>query len=162
MQCWPRDWSKREKGGSVSAPFSFCTYNIPLTLLIVSLLNFVQNVKIVHEILKMKSQFYSTSEARKILSDLVNQVKYQGKSFSIGRRGNAEAVLSPVVIEQGEAKQALDFHEHIRNVRADKNMKDDLLSASFKKEFKKLAKEKRSYYFKYDGLCCDNATYIKM
>jgi len=90
---------------------------------------------------KIKSQFYSTSEARKILSDLVNQVKYQGKSFSIGRRGNAEAVLSPVAIGQGEAKQALDFHEHIRNVRAEKNMNDDLLSAPFKKEFKKLAKK---------------------
>ena len=43
----------------------------------------------------MKSQFYSTSEARKHLSSLVNQVKYQNKSFSIGRHGHSEAYLVP-------------------------------------------------------------------
>lgn len=43
----------------------------------------------------MKSQFYSTSEARKHLSSLVNQVKYQQKRFSIGRHGHPEANLVP-------------------------------------------------------------------
>ncbi|MDH5596479.1 MAG: nucleotidyltransferase domain-containing protein [Candidatus Peregrinibacteria bacterium] len=44
----------------------------------------------------MSSDFFSTSEARKHLSELVNQVKYQGKTFSIGRHGQAEAILMPV------------------------------------------------------------------
>lgn len=123
---------------------------------------FVQNVKIVQKkVLKsiMSDEFYSTSEARKVLSDLVNQVKYSGKTFEIGRYGKVEAKLVPiesVVDESGmvmNEKQSScegremkpdekpDFHEHIQNQRAMRNKSVKYDSRALKYEYAKLAKK---------------------
>lgn len=48
-----------------------------------------------------KMQFFSTSEARKHLGSLINQVRYQNKRFSIGRHGQSEAFLIPSGSELG-------------------------------------------------------------
>ena len=43
---------------------------------------------------------YSTTEARAILGDIVNQVKYQKKIIAIGRNKKAEAYIIPIPEEQ--------------------------------------------------------------
>lgn len=87
----------------------------------------------------MEQTFISTSEARKTLSDLINQVKYQGKSFSIGRHGKAEAVLMPP--KTAGTVKAPDIHEAVQKTRAEKNKTEDLSSPVYKRKFETLAKK---------------------
>lgn len=102
---------------------------------------FVQNVKFVQK--NMKKDFYSTSEARKILSDLVNQVKYGNKEIAIGRHGKVEAMLVPVQKTESKPikKEKPDFHEHIRNIRIEKNKTVKYDSKELEYEYAKLAKK---------------------
>lgn len=91
----------------------------------------------------MKKDFYSTSEARKILSDLVNQVKYNGKEITIGRHGKVEAMLVP--FKKAELKEDKnkkpDFEKHIKNIRAEKNKIVQYDSKKLNYEYAKLAKK---------------------
>jgi predicted nucleotidyltransferase len=70
--------------------------------------NFVQNVKIVPD---METTFISTSEARKSLGNLVSQAKFQGKRFSIGRHGKAEALLVPADDQETPAQSGAHFDQ---------------------------------------------------
>jgi predicted nucleotidyltransferase len=72
----------------------------------------------------MKQEFYSTSEARKNLSSLVSQVRYQKKEFAIGRHGHSEAYLVP--------------HEIIDSLKATKSQ-EDLFSKFLKNSLEELA-----------------------
>lgn len=83
----------------------------------------------------MKQEFFSTSEARKHLSDLVNQVKYQGKSFSFGRRGKAEAMLVPV------KPKLKPMHEIVAERRTVQNVEIDYSSRFFMYLFQTLAQK---------------------
>lgn len=56
--------------------------------------DFVQNVKIVQN-QSRSMKHYTTTEARKHLADIVNQVKYQKILVSIGRRNEQEVLLVP-------------------------------------------------------------------
>ena len=49
-----------------------------------------------------KMIYYTTSEARKRLNEIVNRVKYQKVIISIGRRGKAEVLIVPTPeLEEG-------------------------------------------------------------
>lgn len=91
----------------------------------------------------MNQEFFSTSEARKNLSDLVNQVKYQGKSFSLGRHGEIEAMLVPVQkATQTESKSKLKpLHERVAERRVHQNAGVDYASPLFVQLFKNLAEK---------------------
>jgi len=91
----------------------------------------------------MKKTSYSTSEARKILSDLVNQIKYQNKEFIISRHGKMEAMLVPIRknnLETAE-KENSNFDKHVRNIRAEKNKIVKYSSKDLKYEYAKIAKK---------------------
>lgn len=85
----------------------------------------------------MESNLVSASKARKTLSDLINQVKYQEKQIYIGRYGKAEAMLVPIP----EGSQMQNFHKHIEDIRAKKNLTIKYDSDEFSNEYKKLAKK---------------------
>lgn len=91
----------------------------------------------------MPTTAYSTSEARKQLSELINQVKYQNKQIAIGRHGRVEAYLvPPSLIETKKPVESPEaFHEVIRQERAKKNETVYLLSPDCKNFFKRMAKK---------------------
>lgn len=96
----------------------------------------------------MNPEYFSTSEARKVLGDLVNLVRYSGKEFSIGRHGKAEARLVPVeavggpALEEGESDPGKpDFHEHVQSQRTIRNKSVKYDSRALKYEYAKLAKK---------------------
>ncbi|MFH0838180.1 MAG: nucleotidyltransferase domain-containing protein [Patescibacteria group bacterium] len=97
----------------------------------------------------MEQEFFSTSEARKHLSDLINQVKYQGKSFSFGRRGKAEAMLVPVRPQiKPEAQPQAKFqtrpkplHEIVAERKTEQNASIDYGSRLFVHLFESLARK---------------------
>lgn len=98
----------------------------------------------------MEQEFFSTSEARKHLSDLVNQVKYQGKSFNFGRRGKAEAMLIPVPTKAvaaparpagGDKPKLKPMHEIVAERRTVQNAEIDYSSRLFVYLFQTLAQK---------------------
>ena len=48
-------------------------------------------------------KIYSISEARKILGELVNQVKFQKKTIAMGQHGRADVLLIAYSNEESEA-----------------------------------------------------------
>ena len=52
---------------------------------------------------------YSTTEARKNFSDLINQVKYQKKTIAIGRNNKVEVLMVP--LEEKEVASKLPISE---------------------------------------------------